>query len=229
MRCRDAAGEGDAGNRVGRLEEGREAPASAHPAGTRNLTDRGLPVPGFAASSAGRPSSAGNTRTHQQTLLEKEEMNMPGGDRTGPLGQGPRTGRARGYCVGADVPGSADTTIGWGRGGGQGRGRTGGGGGRSRVVDARTATAWGRGGGGGVGGGRGWRHWFHATGLPGWLRAGAGPSGQTNVVAAREILRERASALRSELDELQRRLSELDREGDDRASVVQSDEKGETA
>ena len=27
---------------------------------------------------------------------------------------------------------------------------------------------------GGRGGGRGWRHWFHATGLPGWARAGSG-------------------------------------------------------
>ncbi len=26
----------------------------------------------------------------------------------------------------------------------------------------------------GRGGGRGWRHWYHATGLPGWARAGYG-------------------------------------------------------
>ena len=30
---------------------------------------------------------------------------MPGGDRTGPLGMGPMTGRAAGYCAGYDVPG----------------------------------------------------------------------------------------------------------------------------
>jgi hypothetical protein len=30
---------------------------------------------------------------------------------------------------------------------------------------------WGRGSGGG---GRGWRNWFYATGLPGWVRAGTG-------------------------------------------------------
>lgn len=30
---------------------------------------------------------------------------MPGGDRTGPRGQGSRTGRAAGYCAGYNVPG----------------------------------------------------------------------------------------------------------------------------
>lgn len=30
---------------------------------------------------------------------------MPGGDRTGPLGAGPRTGRGMGYCGGYDQPG----------------------------------------------------------------------------------------------------------------------------
>lgn len=31
---------------------------------------------------------------------------MPGGDRTGPDGRGPRTGRDRGYCAGFGRPGS---------------------------------------------------------------------------------------------------------------------------
>jgi len=63
---------------------------------------------------------------------------MPGGDRTGPRGTGPRTGRAAGYCSGAGVPGYANPVerLGLGRG--------------SR------------------GGGRGWRNMFHATGFPGW-------------------------------------------------------------
>jgi len=30
---------------------------------------------------------------------------MPGGDRTGPMGMGPMTGRAAGYCAGFGVPG----------------------------------------------------------------------------------------------------------------------------
>ncbi|MCF7709262.1 MAG: DUF5320 domain-containing protein, partial [Verrucomicrobia bacterium] len=30
---------------------------------------------------------------------------MPGGDRTGPMGAGPRSGRAAGYCAGFGAPG----------------------------------------------------------------------------------------------------------------------------
>ncbi|HNR33506.1 MAG TPA: DUF5320 domain-containing protein, partial [Candidatus Hydrogenedentes bacterium] len=74
---------------------------------------------------------------------------MPGGDRTGPLGAGPMTGRGAGRCAGFDMPGYANPVPGrgfWGRG-------------------------FGRGGGGG---GRGWRHWYYATGLPGWMRFGWG-------------------------------------------------------
>ena len=67
---------------------------------------------------------------------------MPGGDRTGPNGQGPMTGRKAGFCAGNDQPGYAQPGR---RGGGFFRG------GRGR-------------------GGRGWRNWFHATGLPFWAR-----------------------------------------------------------
>lgn len=49
---------------------------------------------------------------------------MPGGDRTGPWGYGPRTGRAMGYCAGYDMPGFASPSGYGGRGGfGFGRGR----------------------------------------------------------------------------------------------------------
>ena len=44
---------------------------------------------------------------------------MPYGDRTGPEGKGPRTGRAMGFCAGYDRPGSC---TGGGRGMGRGRG-----------------------------------------------------------------------------------------------------------
>lgn len=55
---------------------------------------------------------------------------MPGGDRTGPWGRGPRTGRALGYCSGNEVPGYAHPdgarwpmrTARGGRGPGFGRG-----------------------------------------------------------------------------------------------------------
>ncbi len=57
---------------------------------------------------------------------------MPRGDRTGPTGQGPRTGRAAGFCAGYDVAGCDNPEPrrgagmgrgrGWGRGRGMGRG-----------------------------------------------------------------------------------------------------------
>jgi hypothetical protein len=70
---------------------------------------------------------------------------MPRGDRTGPMGLGPMTGRAAGFCAGYNMPGSMSPVPGRG--------------------------FWGRGAGGG---GRGWRNQFYATGLPGWARAGMG-------------------------------------------------------
>lgn len=54
---------------------------------------------------------------------------MAGGDGTGPLGQGPRTGRGAGYCAGFDMSGYANPRfgrglrVGFGRGLGAGRGR----------------------------------------------------------------------------------------------------------
>ena len=69
---------------------------------------------------------------------------MPGGDRTGPLGAGPMTGRGAGYCAGHAVPGYANPTGGRGW---FGRGR-----------------AFGRGRGGF---GRGWRHWHGPR--QGWM------------------------------------------------------------
>ena len=69
---------------------------------------------------------------------------MPRGDGTGPAGLGPMTGRAAGYCAGYPAPGFMNPMPGPGFRG------------------------WGRGGGWGR------RNWFHATGLPGWQRAGMG-------------------------------------------------------
>jgi len=72
---------------------------------------------------------------------------MPRGDATGPWGLGPMTGRAAGLCAGFAVPGYANPVPGRGFGYWSGP--------RS-----------------GPGGGRGWRHWYYATGLPGWARPG---------------------------------------------------------
>ncbi len=48
---------------------------------------------------------------------------MPRGDRTGPWGGGPMTGRAAGYCAGYSVPGYMNPTAGYGRRCNRGRGR----------------------------------------------------------------------------------------------------------
>ena len=53
---------------------------------------------------------------------------MPGGDRTGPMGSGPMTGRRAGFCAGYSIPGYSNPVsgrgfFGYGRGGyGRGRG-----------------------------------------------------------------------------------------------------------
>lgn len=52
---------------------------------------------------------------------------MPAGDRTGPRGMGPMSGKAAGYYIGQQAPGYAspgyDSGMGWGHGRGFGRGR----------------------------------------------------------------------------------------------------------
>ena len=110
---------------------------------------------------------------------------MPGGDRTGPAGMGPQTGRAAGFCSGNDVPGSMNPT--YGRGGGFGGGR---GGGRGM--------AYGRGRNWGSGWGRGqrWRS-FAPAGVP------------TENQPAPQALQERMEQLQAELSDIQQRINEL--------------------
>ena len=52
-----------------------------------------------------------------------EVKKLPRGDKTGPLGAGPMTGRAAGYCTGYPVPGYINQACGYGRGMRRGRGR----------------------------------------------------------------------------------------------------------
>jgi hypothetical protein len=56
------------------------------------------------------------------TKIEVKNI-MPKGDKTGPQGAGPMTGRAAGYCAGYPVPGYMNPVPGYGRGWGRGRGR----------------------------------------------------------------------------------------------------------
>jgi hypothetical protein len=107
---------------------------------------------------------------------------MPGGDRTGPWGYGPRTGRAAGYCSGFDVPGYANRTAWTGAGRGLGRGR-------------------------GFGRGRGWRNRYFAAGLPGW--APAVPPQAPDPEQELTALERQAKALSGELERINKRLDEL--------------------
>ena len=126
---------------------------------------------------------------------------MPGGDRTGPMGMGPMTGRGAGYCAGYPTPGFINRWAGRGFGGG-GRGR-----------------------------GRGWRNWFYATGVPGWQRAawgwpsygfaggygvpGAPVAGAPGMTQDQELdlLRRQAEDFAGALDEIKRRIDELEAQG----------------
>jgi len=120
---------------------------------------------------------------------------MPGGDRTGPMGQGPMTGRAAGFCTGAPMPGYMNPGPGRGfRGGGRGWGA------RGR--------------------GRGWRNWYYATGVPGWARGGMGWGTPVPYYGAPfapsvtreqelELLQEQANYFNETLEDIKDRIDEL--------------------
>jgi hypothetical protein len=112
---------------------------------------------------------------------------MPFGDRTGPQGLGPMTGRGAGFCSGSGVPGNMNPGFGRGFGG---RGR---------------------------GGGRGWRNWFHATGLTGWQRAFGWPflgGPEVAGVPARDqeagALKAQARQFESALEEIRKRIDDIE-------------------
>ena len=111
---------------------------------------------------------------------------MPGGDGTGPMGMGPMTGRAAGYCGGYGMPGYMNPVGGRGFGFG--------------------------GRGGGRGAGRGFRHWFYATGWPGRMRGGPYPMPyqQASPELRRQALESQAQALQSELDLIKKDIAELE-------------------
>ncbi len=118
---------------------------------------------------------------------------MPYGDRSGPIGQGPMTGRALGYCTGYDSPGYVK---GAGRGMGRGMGR---GFGYGR--------AWGRGAGfpGGWGYGRGRHAAFPYYGISPW----------TNYLSREDelkMLKAEAQVLKRSQSEIEKRIKDLEEE-----------------
>lgn len=126
---------------------------------------------------------------------------MPRGDRTGPAGMGAMTGRAAGFCAGHGMPGYANPGPGRGFGMGFGRGR----GFRGRGFG---------------GGGFGWRNRFYAFGRPGWMYPGVafygypGPYGDPDPKAERQALNSQAEILQNELDEIRKRIEEIEKSAD---------------
>jgi len=113
---------------------------------------------------------------------------MPGGDKTGPEGLGPATGRRAGFCAGFDSPGYTNVDAGRGfRGAGRGVSR---------------------------GGGKGWRNIFKATGIPGWARFGSGFQAPVPAVSSKEqeidLLKNQATYFENILDEIHKRIDGID-------------------
>ena len=124
-----------------------------------------------------------------QESKKKGAWIMPCGDRTGPMGMGPMSGRAAGFCAGYGAPGYMNAGGGRGFGMGFGRGRG----------------AWGR------GSGRGWRNMFYATGMPGWMRPGA-PYAQPQYTPEQELteLKQQAEYFGNALEEIKKQIQELE-------------------
>ena len=123
---------------------------------------------------------------------------MPGGDKSGPRGEGPLTGRGAGDCAGYDLPRGA---------------------GRGYAHPGFPGPGFGLGWGGGWGRGRRWRHWYYATGLPGWARSwgapawGYGPyAGPVTKEQEVESLKTQAGWLKEQLDAINKCLAELETE-----------------
>ena len=114
---------------------------------------------------------------------------MPRGDRTGPAGMGPMTGRAAGFCAGYPVPGYMNPAGGGGYGG---RGFQGGGFGRGR----------------GFGWARAGYNWSGA------VNPNVAPSVPT-VTAEQELagLKQRVEYFKDALGEINNRIEQIEAEG----------------
>lgn len=122
---------------------------------------------------------------------------MPFGNGTGPAGMGPMTGRAAGYCAGYPVAGYMNTY-----------------GGRARPYGGFAG-----GFAGGRGRSRGYRHWFYATGMPGWLRYNAYPTAQVNTFIPgfkpeqeMEQLKDQSDLLKQQLNDIQARIDRISKQ-----------------
>jgi len=107
---------------------------------------------------------------------------MPRGDRTGPEGAGPMTGRGLGRCAGYDTPGYMNGGAGYGRGAGHGFGR-----------------GYGRGFGGGFGYGRGGRF------AQGYYPENSDVREETFIENDIRVLKDQLDAMQKRLDDLRKK------------------------
>ena len=107
---------------------------------------------------------------------------MPRGDRTGPWGNGPKTGRAAGYCAGSPVPRYSNPSE------------------SAEELPARYGLP--------GGWGRGYRNWYHATGLSRKQRWQSGfPTRSPVVPGASEDSKDELETLRREFEDCQGRIA----------------------
>ena len=118
---------------------------------------------------------------------------MPRGDGTGPMGMGPMTGRAMGYCAGYSTPGYMNSGAGFGRG-----------------------MAWGRGGGCGLGMGRGFRGGFGAGWAPNpYYGAPVAPYGPAAPADEAAVLKTQLEGLEQSINAVKQRLGEIEGEAEE--------------
>ena len=110
---------------------------------------------------------------------------MPWGDRSGPMGMGPMTGRGAGFCAGNNQPGAM--TPGWGYGRGRGFGR-----------------GFGRGRGPGFG-----PFWRGGAGQYGYGYA-PGPAPAMSPEQEKSMLQQEAHSMRDALASLEQRIADLE-------------------
>ncbi len=119
---------------------------------------------------------------------------MPGGDRTGPRGLGPMTGRALGYCAGFESPGyTRGPGMGYGRGWGRGRG-----------------FGYGRGGGYGWGLGYGYRDPVYPPYPAASLPVSTPENQLTMLKQEKDYLENEMNGIKNALDNISKRISELE-------------------
>ncbi len=118
---------------------------------------------------------------------------MPGGDRTGPEGMGPMTGRAAGFCAGYNVPGYMNPYGGGGRGFRRNLGGRGGGFGR-----------------------RGGFANFAYPAVQTTFQPGVAPA-PANEAMELEALRNQSQAIEATLSEVQKRIDTLEKQVTDKS------------